>query len=117
MNRAIDHGFIIRPSFKLSAHFSPIHFPMGNAAIEFFVTFALLAVVVGVASTITDISHIRSWNASSLPLAVSIAGIAWTLTLLAIGFACKVIELEIKNAHLLFILTSSGSMRQSPTIK
>ncbi|MBA0568765.1 hypothetical protein Golob_006235, partial [Gossypium lobatum] len=100
MNRAIDYGFIIGPGFKLPAHFSPIYFPMGNAATGFFVTFAMLAGVVGVASAIAGINHIRSWNASSLPSAASIAGVAWTFTLLAMGFACKEIELEIRNARL-----------------
>ncbi|KAK6264524.1 hypothetical protein SCA6_019958 [Theobroma cacao] len=113
MNRAIDHGFIIGPDFNLPAHFSPIYFPMGNAATGFFVTFALLAGVVGVASAIAGLNHVRSWNANSLPSAASVAGVAWTLTLLAMGFACKEIELEIRNARLrtmeafLIILTAT----------
>ncbi|XP_021293857.1 uncharacterized protein LOC110423810 [Herrania umbratica] len=113
MNRAIDHGFIIGPDFNLPAHFSPIYFPMGNAATGFFVTFALLAGVVGAASAIAGLNHVRSWNANSLPTAASVAGVAWTLTLLAMGFACKEIELEIRNARLrtmeafLIILTAT----------
>ncbi|OMO82840.1 AWPM-19-like protein [Corchorus olitorius] len=100
VNRAIDHGFIIGPDFNLPAHFSPIFFPMGNAATGFFVTFALLAAVAGVASAIAGINHVRSWTPSSLPSAASVAGIAWTLTLLAMGFACKEIDLEVRNARL-----------------
>ncbi|TYH71171.1 hypothetical protein ES332_D05G166500v1 [Gossypium tomentosum] len=100
VNKSIDHGFIIGPGFELPAHFSPIYFPMGNAATGFFVTFAMLAGVVGVASAIAGINHIRSWHASSLPSAASVAGVAWTLTLLAMGFACKQIDLEIRNARL-----------------
>ncbi|CAK9139307.1 unnamed protein product [Ilex paraguariensis] len=100
MNRAIEHGFIIGPGFDLPAHFSPIYFPMGNAATGFFVMFALLAGVVGVASAISGANHIRSWNVDSLPSAASAATIAWTLTLLAMGFACKEIELHIRNARL-----------------
>ncbi|KAG4146383.1 hypothetical protein ERO13_D05G153900v2 [Gossypium hirsutum] len=100
VNKAIDHGFIIGPGFELPAHFSPIYFSMGNAATGFFVTFAMLAGVVGVASAIAGINHIRSWHASSLPSAASVAGVAWTLTLLAMGFACKQIDLEIRNARL-----------------
>ncbi|KAK8612851.1 hypothetical protein V6N13_092955 [Hibiscus sabdariffa] len=102
VNRAIDYGFIIGPGLKLPAHFSPIYFPMGNAATGFFVTFAMLAGVVGLASAIAGINHIRSWNASSLPSAASIAGVAWTFTVLAMGFACKEIELEIRNARLMY---------------
>ncbi|KAF3450531.1 hypothetical protein FNV43_RR06616 [Rhamnella rubrinervis] len=100
MNRAIDHGFVIGPGFDLPAHFSPIYFPMGNAATGFFVTFALIAGVVGAASAISGINHLRSWTAESLPSAAAAATIAWTLTLLAMGFACKEIELEIRNARL-----------------
>ncbi|XVE88309.1 hypothetical protein DITRI_Ditri19aG0059600 [Diplodiscus trichospermus] len=87
VNIAIDRGFVIGTGFELPAHFSPIYFPMGNAATGFFVTFALLAGVVGVASAIAGVNHIRSWNGSSLPSAASIAGVAWTLTLLAMGSA------------------------------
>ncbi|ESR62846.1 hypothetical protein CICLE_v10017020mg [Citrus x clementina] len=100
MNRAIDHGFVIGPSFELPAHFSPIYFPMGNAATGFFVTFALIAGVVGAASCIAGLNHVRVWTADSMPAAASAATIAWTLTLLAAGFACKEIELHIRNARL-----------------
>ncbi|XP_057752428.1 membrane protein PM19L-like [Arachis stenosperma] len=100
MNRAIDHGFVIGAGLELPAHFSPIQFPMGNAATGFFVTFALIAAVVGVGSVISGINHIRSWTSESLPSAASVATIAWTLTLLAMGFACKEIELNIRNARL-----------------
>ena len=73
------------PGLELPAHFSPIHFPMGNAATGFFVTFALIAGVVGVGSVISGVNHIRSWTSESLPSAASVATIAWTLTLLAMG--------------------------------
>ncbi|KAK7304708.1 hypothetical protein VNO77_42594 [Canavalia gladiata] len=100
MNRAIDHGFVIGSGLDLPAHFSPIYFPMGNAATGFFVTFALLAGVVGVGSIISGVNHVRSWTSESLPSAASVASIAWALTLLAMGFACKEIELNIRNARL-----------------
>ncbi|KAK3432838.1 hypothetical protein EUGRSUZ_D00344 [Eucalyptus grandis] len=100
MNKAIDHGFIIGPGFDLPAHFSPIYFPMGNAATGFFVTFSLIAGVVGVASVLAGVNHVRSWNSYSLPSAASTAAIAWTLTLLAMGFASKEIELRIRNSRL-----------------
>ncbi|KAJ0080832.1 hypothetical protein Patl1_10103 [Pistacia atlantica] len=100
MNRAIEHGFVIGPGLDLPAHFSPIYFPMGNAATGFFVTYALIAGVVGAASVIAGVNHIRNWNADSLPSAVTAATIAWSLTLLAMGFACKEIDLRIRNAKL-----------------
>ncbi|PIN04051.1 hypothetical protein CDL12_13555 [Handroanthus impetiginosus] len=100
VDRAIDHGFVIEPGFQLPAHFSPISFPMGNAATGFFVVFALIAGVVGVASVISGLNHIRSWGVDSLPAAASAGAIAWSLTLLAMGFACKEIELHVRNARL-----------------
>ncbi|KAK4589378.1 hypothetical protein RGQ29_020094 [Quercus rubra] len=100
MNRAIDHGFIIGPGFDLPAHFSPIYFPMGNAATGFFVTYAMIAGVVGVAAAISGLNHIRLWTADSLPSAASAAAIAWSLTVLAMGFACKEIELRLRNSRL-----------------
>lgn len=72
--------------FSLPAHFSPIYFPMGNAATGFFVMFALIAGVAGAASVISGVSHLQSWNTTSLPAAVSAATIAWSLTLLAMGY-------------------------------
>ncbi|KAL2930698.1 Membrane protein PM19L [Bienertia sinuspersici] len=100
MNRAIDHGFVIGPGLQLPAHFSPIFFPMGNAATGFFVTFALIAGVVGAASCISGFIHLRVWSHESSPAAATVATIAWTLTLLAMGFACKEIELQYRNARL-----------------
>ncbi|CAA0827548.1 AWPM-19-like family protein [Striga hermonthica] len=100
LNRAIDHGFIIGPGLDLPAHFSPIDFPMGNAATGFFVLFAMIASVVGVASAISGLNLMRYWDADSMSAAATAATIAWTLTLLAMGFACKEIELHIRNASL-----------------
>ncbi|OIT21254.1 membrane protein PM19L-like [Nicotiana tabacum] len=100
MNFAIDHGFIIGADFDLPAHFSPIYFPMGNSATGFFVVFALIAGVVGVASLLSGLNHIRQWNIDSLPAATSAAAIAWSLTLLAMGFAWKEVQLNYRNAKL-----------------
>lgn len=58
---------------------------MGNAATGFFVTFALIAGVVGAASCIAGLNHVRIWTGDSMPAAASAATIAWTLTLLATG--------------------------------
>ncbi|MFS8015970.1 hypothetical protein Hanom_Chr15g01362951 [Helianthus anomalus] len=110
MNRAINHGFIIGyqclsmvyigPGFNKPTHFSPIQFPMGNEATGFFVTFTLIAGVVGIASLLAGLDHYRSWDATSRPAAVSSALIAWALTVLAMGFAWKEIELEGRNVRL-----------------
>ncbi|XP_076897391.1 membrane protein PM19L-like [Bidens hawaiensis] len=100
MNRAIDHGFIIGPTLHLPAHFSPIYFPMGNAATGFFVTFTLIAGVVGIASILAGFDHSRVWESTSRSAAASSALIAWALTVLAMGFAWKEIDLEGRNVRL-----------------
>ncbi|GAA0145433.1 hypothetical protein Leryth_010364 [Lithospermum erythrorhizon] len=100
MNRAIDYGFIIGPDLQLPAHFSPIYFPMGNAATGFFVTFALIAGVVGIASLISGINHLRAWTVDSMSAAASAAIIAWGLTVLAMGFAWKEIDIGARNSRL-----------------
>ncbi|GMH05177.1 hypothetical protein Nepgr_007017 [Nepenthes gracilis] len=100
VNRAIDYGFIIGPELNLPAHFVPIFFPMGNSATGFFVTFALIAGVVGASSCIFGMIHLRSWSTKSSPAAATAAIIAWSLTLLAMGFACKEIGIQYRNARL-----------------
>ncbi|ONK81546.1 uncharacterized protein A4U43_C01F30370 [Asparagus officinalis] len=113
LNRAIDHGFIIGSELQLPAHFYPIFFPIGNAATGFFVVFSLIAGVVGAASAIAGIHHIRLWSYESMQSAASSAIIAWGLTLLAMGLACKEIAFGGRNAKLrtmeafLFILSAT----------
>ncbi|XP_010916116.1 membrane protein PM19L-like [Elaeis guineensis] len=97
---AIDRGFIIGPELVLPAHFAPIFFPIGNAATGFFVMFALIAGVVGAASALAGLNHIRFWNYDSLQPAASSGIIAWALTLIPMGLACKEINLGGRNARL-----------------
>ncbi|KAL9232237.1 hypothetical protein vseg_007367 [Gypsophila vaccaria] len=101
MNEAIDHGFIIGPGLQLPAHFSPIYFPMGNAATGFFVMFALIAGVFGSASCISGFNNLRIWSRESIPATVTSAIVAWTLTVLAMGFGCKEINLQYRNPSLM----------------
>ena len=57
----------------------------GNAATFYFLLMVLIASVVGLASTVAGIHHLRVWRTESLAAAASAALIAWTLTLLAFG--------------------------------
>ncbi|XP_010922603.1 membrane protein PM19L [Elaeis guineensis] len=100
LNVAIDRGFIVGPSLALPAHFSPVFFPIGNAATGFLVIFALIAGVVGSAAAIAGIQHIRAWDHLSLAPAASSGIVAWALTLLAMGLACKEIVLGGRNVRL-----------------
>ncbi|KAK4770409.1 hypothetical protein SAY87_030941 [Trapa incisa] len=66
----------------------------GNGATPFFLVFALLAGVVGVVSKLAGASHIRAWRSDSLAAAGTSSIIAWAITALAFGLACKEINIE-----------------------
>ncbi|KAL4192876.1 hypothetical protein AMTRI_Chr06g174180 [Amborella trichopoda] len=100
INYAIDHGFVIGAGLALPAAFSPIYFPMGNAATGFFVIFAVLAGVVGAASAVAGTRHIMAWKGETISSALVPAVTAWALTLISMGLACKEINLTPRNANL-----------------
>lgn len=64
----------------------------GNPATSTFLTFVLIASMVGLASVIAGAHHLRVWRTESLASAAAAATIAWLLTLLAMGVACKEIH-------------------------
>lgn len=64
----------------------------GNGATFYFLVFAILAGVVGAASVLTGGSHVRAWRSDSHGAAASAAVIAWAITALAFGLACKEIH-------------------------
>ncbi|MQL76790.1 hypothetical protein Taro_009188 [Colocasia esculenta] len=65
----------------------------GNGATFYFLVFAILAGVLGVASKLAGGNHIRAWRSDSLAAASSVAVVAWAVTALAFGLACKEIHL------------------------
>ncbi|XP_059446993.1 membrane protein PM19L [Corylus avellana] len=65
----------------------------GNGATMFFLIFALLAGVIGVVSKFLGGNHIRAWRNDSLASAASTAVVAWAVTALAFGLACKEIDI------------------------
>lgn len=65
----------------------------GNGATTFFLNFAILAAVLGIASKFAGGNHIRAWRNDSLGAAAASALIAWAITTLAFGFACKQINI------------------------
>ncbi|KAG6668520.1 hypothetical protein I3843_01G171400 [Carya illinoinensis] len=65
----------------------------GNPATSYFLTFALLAGVLGGVSKFLGGNHIRAWRNDSLAAAASTSMVAWALTALAFGFACKEIDI------------------------
>ncbi|XP_058092290.1 membrane protein PM19L [Magnolia sinica] len=67
------------------------HYPgvAGNGATTYFLIFAILAGVIGIASKFAGANHIRAWRNDSLAAAASSALVAWAVTALAFGLACK----------------------------
>ncbi|CAN6308400.1 unnamed protein product [Urochloa humidicola] len=65
----------------------------GNGATFYFLVFAILAGVVGAASKLAGIHHVRSWRGDSLATSAASALTAWAITALAFGLACKEIHI------------------------
>lgn len=66
--------------------------PVGNIVTPTFLPLALIACMVGLASVFAGTNHLRVWRGDSLSSAASTSLIAWLLTLLAMGVACKEIH-------------------------
>ena len=65
----------------------------GNGATFYFLVFAILAGVVGAVSKLAGIHHVRSWRGDTLAASAASALIAWAITALAFGLACKEIHI------------------------
>ncbi|CAO2832010.1 unnamed protein product [Amaranthus hypochondriacus] len=65
----------------------------GNGATPFLLIISLLAGVIGVVSKLAGANHIRAWRSDSLSAAGSSSLVAWALTALAMGLACKEINI------------------------
>ncbi|KAL8486723.1 hypothetical protein ACS0TY_023426 [Phlomoides rotata] len=65
----------------------------GNGATGIFLMFAILAAVLGIVSKIAGGNHLRSWRNDSLAAAGSSSIVAWAVTALAFGLACKQINI------------------------
>ncbi|XP_031114200.1 membrane protein PM19L [Ipomoea triloba] len=64
----------------------------GNGATMFFLAFSILAAVLGIVSKFCGGNHLRVWRNDSLAAAGSSAIVAWAVTALAFGLACKEIN-------------------------
>lgn len=64
----------------------------GNGATGHFLTFAILASVLGIVSKVAGGQHLRAWRSDSLAAASSSSIMAWAVTALAFGLACKEIN-------------------------
>ncbi|KAF3782075.1 hypothetical protein EJ110_NYTH20352 [Nymphaea thermarum] len=105
VNYSINETYDAASRLSYPLRLFPIYFPIGNMATGLFVLFALVAGVVGIGSSIAGILSIRVDRAGSWASGASFALVAWALTLLAMGLACKEIDIKGRNASLFLILT------------
>ena len=92
----------------------PIYFPIGNLATGFFVVFALLAGVVGISTSITGLHDVGQGLPANMMSAAAAALVTWTLTLLAMGLACKEISVSWRPASLVLILYARETFQFEP---
>ncbi|XP_066364748.1 membrane protein PM19L-like [Miscanthus floridulus] len=78
----------------------PIYFPIGNLATGFFVIFALITGVVGIATSLTGLRDVSQGYPASMMSAAASSLVTWTLTVLAMGLACKEISLSARPGSL-----------------
>jgi hypothetical protein len=64
----------------------------GNVVTPVFISVVLVACMAGLASVFAGAHHVRVWRTESLAAAAATSLIAWLLTLLAMGLACKEIH-------------------------
>ncbi|CAL5198784.1 unnamed protein product [Lathyrus oleraceus] len=100
MNHGIQRSKEAASVLTTPAKIFPIYFPMGNMTTGFFIIFTLIAGVVGFTTSITGLNNIFQWNAPNLNAAAMSSLTTWALTLLAMGFACKEIELGWTDSNL-----------------
>ncbi|KAL1543190.1 membrane protein PM19L [Salvia divinorum] len=101
---AVNHG--IERSHEMAsvlyppARIFPIYYPIGNLATGFVVIFSLIAGVVGFTTSIVGINNVLKWNAPNLHAAAASSLASLLLTLLAMGFACKEIDISWTGSNL-----------------
>ncbi|GAB4827270.1 hypothetical protein Ancab_034158 [Ancistrocladus abbreviatus] len=71
-----------------------------NDATGYFVIVSLVAGAVGAGACLFGLNHLLSWGEGSLPAAAGVASVAWSLTMLALGFASKHIRLHTDSHKL-----------------
>uniref|UniRef100_A0A0D9WGA0 AWPM-19-like family protein n=1 Tax=Leersia perrieri TaxID=77586 RepID=A0A0D9WGA0_9ORYZ len=100
INYSIDESYNSLQGVSPPVRLFPIYFPIGNLATGFFVIFALLAGVVGVSTSLTGLHDVSQGLPASMMSAAAASIVTWTLTLLAMGLACKEISLGWRPASL-----------------
>ncbi|RCV33963.1 hypothetical protein SETIT_7G125100v2 [Setaria italica] len=92
INYSIDESMNSLQGVSPPVRLFPIYFPIGNLATGFFVIFALITGVVGISTSLTGLHDVGQGFPANMMSAAASALITWTLTLLAMGLACKEIS-------------------------
>ncbi|XP_054806392.1 membrane protein PM19L-like [Prosopis cineraria] len=100
VNHGIEHSRETASRLPIPARIFPIYFPIGNMATGFFILFSLTAGVVGITTSLTGLHNLSQWNAPNLNAAAVSSFTTWAFTVLAMGFACKEIELGWTHSNL-----------------
>ncbi|GLU08801.1 hypothetical protein SLE2022_256890 [Rubroshorea leprosula] len=100
VNHAIERTHETASVLAIPARIFPLWFPMGNLATGLFVIFSLIAGVVGIATSVTGIGNVLQWDRANLSAAAGSSLLSWALTLLAMGFACKEMDIGWTDANL-----------------
>ncbi|KAI9115103.1 hypothetical protein K1719_014116 [Acacia pycnantha] len=100
VNHGIERSREAASRLPIPARIFPIYFPIGNMATGFFIIFSLMAGVVGIMTSLTGLHNLSQWNAPNLNAAAVSSFTTWALTVLAMGFACKEIELGWTDSNL-----------------
>lgn len=100
VNHGIERARESASVLSLPSKIFPIYFPVGNMATGFFVIFSLIAGVVGMATSLSGIMNVLEWDSPNLHSAAASSLVSWSLTLLAMGLACKEINIGWTEANL-----------------
>ncbi|KAL2469972.1 AWPM-19-like family protein [Abeliophyllum distichum] len=100
VNHGIEHSHETASVLPIPARIFPIYYPFGNMATGYVVILSLLAGVVGFTTSVTGINNVIQWDAPNLHAAAASSLVTWLLTLLAMGLACKEINIGWTESNL-----------------
>ncbi|KAG2727359.1 hypothetical protein I3760_01G153700 [Carya illinoinensis] len=108
VNHGIQRSRETASVLSIPARIFPIYFPFGNMATGFFLIFSLIAGVVGMGTSLAGLNNVSQWNPPNLHAAAASSLATWALTLLALGLACKEIELGWTGSKLCVLIRFPG---------
>ncbi|KAL0367981.1 UNVERIFIED_CONTAM: Membrane protein PM19L [Sesamum calycinum] len=115
VNNGIERSREVTSIMSLPARIFPIYHPFGNMATSFVVICSLIAGVVGFTTSIIGLHNLFKWNAPNLHAAAASSLLTLLLTLLAMGMACKEIEIgwidsDIRALEIVLIVVSATQL-------